>query len=160
MSMGQLPDERQNSLDASYLPESGRMFRLMPVLLALIVGMLIMLLIVHFFPRDNGQSATQSAEATAAEESADNSASSNALPASAPALGSANLGPIQTTSTTASGYPVVSSGAPRAVDYLGQQEDIGDVSNQPSTVSTQDASTSPCVDPPSTYGRSYRQVDR
>jgi hypothetical protein len=132
----------------------------MPVLLALIVGMLIMLLIVHFFPHENGQNAVQSAEAPAAQESADSSPSSNGMPASDPGLGTANLGQIQTTSTTASGYPVVTSGAPRAVDYLGQQEDIGDVSNQPGTVSTQDASTSPCVDPPSTYGRSYRQADR
>lgn len=158
MSVGPEPDERHNRLEPGFLQESGPIFRLMPILLGLIAGMLIMLLVVHFFPRENPQNAGQSAEAPAAEEAPVASApATSALPNDA---GNTNLGPIQATSTTASGYPVVTSGSPRAVDYFGPQELQDEVSNQPNSVSTNAASTSPCVDPPSAYGRSYRHVDR
>ena len=158
MPVGPQTDDSQNRSTSDFRQESGPIFRLMPILLALIGGMLIMLLVVHFFPGENAQKPAQSAETPAGEEAPASSAPpTSALPNDA---SGGNLGPMQVTSTTASGYPVTTSGAPRAVDYFGPEETQGDLSNQPNSVSTEDASTSPCVDPASSYGRSYRQVDR
>jgi len=124
------------------------------------VGMLIMLLIVHFFPREHEQSEVQSTQTAPADETP---AGSEAIP-TAPVTSdigqaNANMTRIQVSSPTASGYPVVNSGAPRAVDYFGPQDTVIQTDNRPDSIPTTDASTNPCVDPPSVKGQSYRYVE-
>lgn len=162
MPLGPELGDRPTNLGNSNLDfnEPFHLGKLMPILFGLIAGMLIMLLVVYFFPREykQGEAAQQSAE-PAQENNAEASTSIN--PAQTPDIGSApsNLGPVQVTTSTVSGYPVVSSGAPRAVDYYGT-EGGPPVNNQPDQVPYQMASPTPCVDPPSVKGPTVRYADR
>jgi hypothetical protein len=142
------------------LNEPFQLGKLMPILFGLVAGMLIMLLVVYFFPRDykQSESAQQSAE-PAAENNAEASSSVNPPPNQDLGSANSNLGPVQVTGTTVSGYPVVSSGAPRAVDYFGTAE-TPQVNNTPDSVPYQLASPSPCVDPPSVKGPTVRYAER
>jgi cytoskeletal protein RodZ len=162
----QLDEQRNYSGAADGAANQPDLFsKLMPILFGLIAGMLIMLLVVYFAPHEHKQSEAQSVDSSSDAATASNAeasapsaeASLGANSASAPS--SESMGQIQVTSTTTSGYPVITSGAPRAVDYSGRQ-DLGESNNQPNSVSEGEASTNPCVDPPSVKGPNIRYVDR
>ena len=141
--------------------DSSLLFKLIPIVVALILGMLVMLMVVYFLPHEHGQNDMQSAQTSSNEDAP---AGNDATPSAPPFAGdigqsNANTGRVEVRSTTTSGYSVTSSGAPRAVDWSGADDPRVQADNRPASVPEEEASTSPCVDPPSAKGRAYRVVD-
>lgn len=69
-----------------------------------------------------------------------------------PAGQSIELMPGSTMSTTASGYPVYTSGSPKAIDQL---SDPGLPDDPSHAIGRNGLQGNPCVDPSSTFGRAY-----
>lgn len=163
MSVSPERGDSHNQSDDSFprTQDSSFLSKLIPILVALILGMLVMLIVVYFFPHEHGQSDVQSAQTSSNEDSPPGNDATPSAPPLAGDIGqsNANTGRVEVRSTTTSGYSVAGSGAPRAVDFSGADDPRVQADNQPASVPEEQASTSPCVDPPSAKGRAYRVVD-
>jgi hypothetical protein len=141
--------------------------KLTPILFGMVVGMLIMLLVVYFFPKEYRQPEIQASVPTADNVAANDPSSSQTISTTnvAPSVNSLESSgyTVQVESTTKSGYPVCVSGPSKAVDYFGPGQS-GNVYYDPGSSYTvpvaPQVSTTPCVDPPSARGPNVRVVER
>jgi hypothetical protein len=164
MQAGTDLSEQPTNLEKSALTghEGDSLAKLMPIGFGLLAGMLIMLLVMYFFPREYKQNQAQS---PASSPETAQQTNPSPIPVTAPAaVDPSSIGlplgtSVQSTSTTASGYPVYTTGAPRAVDYFGPQGN-DEVIVQPNYDPASGPWLNPCVDPPSVKGPTYRVVER